>query len=386
MQSYQSERGAIPTTKPLTYLVFVVLAVCSSQILAQAAPAAPKVDFLQLKESKVRQWNDFSARISAVESVEVRPLVGGRIENVLFSEGQDVAQGQPLFTIDPRPFEAAVKKAEAALATANAHARLTAQELARSQDLISSKLISQSVFDQEHTDNQVAQASVLQAESSLLEAQLNLEYAHITAPIAGRVGRAELTAGNVVGGGASAPVLTTIVARDRVYAEFRVDERTYLTFTHTLSASSQMPVQLVLGDEQRTLYKGYVLAFDNHLDAASGTIRTRAVFDNTDNRLVPGMYVSVRLGSAKTRNSLLIPERAIGTNQDRKFVYVIDDANIAQYREISLGKQHQGLRIVNDGLQVGERVVINGLARLRPNTPVDPVASQASKNIAAIEY
>ena len=388
MESRYSERGIRALFLPFSLLILGFIQLWSPTSYSQQStsqPPAPKVEFLRLEQSQVRQWTDFSAQISAVESVEVRPLVGGRIDNVLFREGEDVNRGQPLFTIDPRPYQAAVKKAEASLATAKAHARLTSQELSRSRDLINAKLISQSVYDEALTNDDIAQASVMQAQSSLLEAQLNLENAYIVAPISGRVGRAELTVGNIVGSGPSAPVLTTIVARDNVYAEFRVDERTFLSLSDTLSTTAKLPVQLVIDSGKEAFLEGYVHAFDNRLDSTSGTIRTRAIFENSDDKLVPGMYVDVRLGSANMQNTLLIPERAIGTNQDRKFVYVIDESNTAQYREIVLGKQHHRLRSVDSGLQAGERIVIKGLARIRPNTPVDPIESEISEEFASIK-
>ncbi len=363
-------------------IVFSTL-LCAQLALAQAP--ATRVEYIQLEPTHVREWRDYSAQISAVERVDIRPLVGGRIVQVLFEEGQQVAQGEALFVIDPRPFEAAVKKAEAELATAQANARLSAQELKRSAELKESKLISQSLYDQAHTRDDVTQASLLEAQSGLAEARLNLEYAHIVAPIAGRVGRAELTLGNVVDSGPAAPVLTTVVAQDRVYAEFRVDERTYLSLTQA-GVGGHMPVQMQFEGLQQPL-EGRVHAFDNHLDAASGTIRTRAVFDNPNQRLVPGMFVNVRLGSPAVNSALLIPERAIGTNQDRKFVYVIDDANIAQYREITLGAQHGGQRAVRAGLDAGERVVVNGQARLRPNAPVEAVEQPpAAEALAQAEF
>ncbi|WP_075186503.1 efflux RND transporter periplasmic adaptor subunit [Teredinibacter haidensis] len=366
---------------PLKIVYFLGL-FASWMPLAHAQMPPPKVEVIKVSASEIRHWDHFSGRISAVESVEVRPLVGGRIDQILFKDGQLVKRGQALFVIDPRPFEAAVKQAEATLSTAKAQARLTRQEHTRSQELLDNKLISQSIYDEALTANDVAKAAVLQAEGQLLNANLNLEYAHIVAPISGRVGRAELTAGNIVGAGPSAPLLTTIVAESQVYAEFRVDEQSYLDLLENAQAPSDMPVFINLSNNAQTVYEGHVHAFDNQLDAASGTIRARAVFNNTDGVLIPGMYANVRIGSAIKQQVYLVPERAIGTNQNRKFVYIIDEQNLAQYREVTLGDQFKGQRVVRSGLTVGEHVAVNGLSHIRPQAPVD-IAPASLQEVAA---
>ncbi|TVZ37597.1 multidrug efflux system membrane fusion protein [Alteromonadaceae bacterium 2753L.S.0a.02] len=366
-------------TVSLTLLGLVV-----SHAFAQMPP--PKVEVLELMPQEMRQWDHFSGRISAVESVEIRPLVSGRIEKVLFREGQRVELGQALFVIDPRPFEAEVKRAEATLATARAKLHLSAQAFRRSSELLGDKLISQSVYDESLTDNEIAKAAVLEAESQLLNAQLDLEYAHIDAPIAGTVGRAELTAGNIVGAGAAAPVLTTIVAQERVYAEFRVDEQSYLKFIRDEARPSEMPVQLSLKNDPQMRFEGHIHAFDNHLDSTSGTIRGRAVFENSNGMLTPGMYADVHVGSVQKQAVFVLPERAIGTNQDRRFVFVVDDENVAQYREIVLGEQLRGQRIIRSGISAGDRVVVNGLSRVRAQTPVNPVAAEITQDVASREF
>lgn len=337
-----------------------------------AVPPAPSVDVLVLQPESIRSWSQFSGRLAPVESAAIKPLVSGTIQKVLFTEGQQVKKGQPLFVIDPRPHQATVQRAEAQLATAQSRAKLAQDELARAKQLIGAKLVSQSVYDSALSANQVAQADVKQAEAALSQAELDLEYAHISAPISGRVGRAELTVGNVVDAGVNAPVLTQIVANDKLYAEFNVDEATYVQLVHNTQNVQDMPVELNLAGDSATTYEGHIYAFDNRLDTHSGTIRARAIFDNKDGALTAGMFANVRLGSAEKNKMLLVPERAIGTNQSKKFVLVVDETNTANYREVVLGEHYQGQRVVLSGIQAGEKIIVNGLSHVRPKSVVNP--------------
>jgi RND family efflux transporter, MFP subunit len=362
---------------------FYLIGAASADNDTAAAPPAPTVEVTTLEPQEIRVWTSFSGRLTAVESAAIKPLVSGTIHQVLFEEGQLVKKGDPLFVIDPRPHQATLQRAEAQLATARSRARLAEDELQRARQLASSKLISQSVLDAAVSDNQVAQATVLEAESALSQARLNLEYAHITAPISGRVGRAELTEGNVVDAGANAPVLTTIVADDRLYAEFNVNEQAYLQTLRNGQQPQEMPVELTLAGDNSVTYLGRIHAFDNRLDTASGTIRARAIFENTDGALTPGMYANVRLGSAQTNEALLVPERAVGTNQSRKFVYVVDQNNTVNYREVVLGDHYQSHRIVVKGINAGERIAVNSLSHLRPSVVVNPVHVSTLNQVAA---
>lgn len=346
-----------------------------------AVPPAPNVDVLLLQPEPIRSWNQFSGRLAPVESAAIKPLVSGTIQKVLFTEGQQVKKGQPLFVIDPRPHQASVQRAQAQLATAQSRATLAQDELTRAEQLISAKLVSQSVYGSALSANQVAQADVKQAEAALSQAKLDLEYAHISAPISGRVGRAELTTGNVVDAGVNAPVLTQIVANDKLYAEFNVDEATYVQLVRNTQNVQDMPVELSLAADSATTYQGQIYAFDNHLDTNSGTIRARAIFDNKDGALTAGMFANLRLGSAEKSNSLLIPERAIGTNQSKKFVLVVDETNTANYREVVLGEHYQGQRVVISGLEAGEKIIVNGLSHVRPKSLVNP--SPVANKLAA---
>ncbi len=354
---------------------FGISRLLSSGDSQQNAPAngePPKVDVVTLKPESTRLWNDFSGRLSAVDYVEVRPKVSGTITEVLFEEGSIVEAGDPLFTIDPRPFEAAVKQAEAALAAARSQAQLAGIELRRAQKLVKDSVISQSVYDNRRSAYQVAQAAIRTAEAQLATAKLDLEYAHITAPVAGRISRAEITVGNVVEAGSSAPLLTTIVANQLIYAEFDVDEQTYLQSVRQ-SETADMPVQLTLPGDSSRIYQGAIRSFDNRLDSTSGTIRARAIFHNQDGLLLPGMYVNVRLGSANQKEILAVSEHAIGTDQNRKFVYVISPEHDVTYRPVELGRNLGGKRLVLAGLQAGEQVMVNSLQRVRPGMKVTPV-------------
>lgn len=347
-----------------------------------AASAGPQVEFTTVEPVEVRTWSSYSGRLAPVESAEIKPLVGGTIVAVLFEDGQQVEAGDPLFVIDPRPYENAVAQAEAALATAESRLGLARDEFGRAERLHESGIVSDSSFDNARSNLQVAEAGVLQASSALDQARLDLGHAHITAPISGRVSRAELTQGNVVDAGPNAPVLTSIVADEYLYAEFNVDEQRYIQFARA-QRQERMPVELGLAQDPGMVYHGEVHAFDNRLDGSSGTIRARAIVANSDGVLTPGLFVNVRVGSATEEAVLLVPERAIGTNQSRKFVYVVDEQNLAQYREVTLGASHEGQRIVVDGLRAGDRVVVNGIAHVIPNAPVNPVALAAHEQVVS---
>lgn len=341
-----------------------------------AVPPAPSVDVVVLEPQTIRTWVNFSGRLAPVESAAVKPLVSGAIQQVLFTEGQQVQKGQPLFVIDPRPHQASVQRAQAQLATAQSRAKLAQDEWSRAQQLIEAKLVSQSIYDAALSSHQVAQADVKQAEAALNQANLDLEYAHIVAPISGRVGRAELTVGNVVEAGANAPLLTQIVANDKLYAEFNVDEATYVQFARNSKNAQEMPVELTLASDSGVTYSGYISAFDNRLDTSSGTIRARAIFDNKDGALTAGMFANVRLGSAEKIQALLIPELAIGTNQSKKYVLAVEENNTATYHEVTLGDHYQGQRVITAGVNAGDKIIVNGLSHVRPNSVVNPSVTQ----------
>ncbi len=340
---------------------------------AQVVQQIPTVEVVILEPKPLRIWTEFSGRLEAVDYVEVRPRVGGAIQEVLFTEGAIVKAGDPLYVIDPRPYEAAVASAQAELASAKSQAQLTKAEFDRAAGLVKRKLISERAYDARGHDYRVALAAIDAARATLKKANLDLEYAHISAPVAGRISRAEITVGNVIEAGPNAPVLTTIVYNDEIYAEFDVDELTYVKTVRRSGAGEPMPVELRLSGDDGVVYSGAIHSFDNRLDTSSGTIRARALFKNTDGALVPGMYAHVRLGSSEEINTLLISERAIGTDQDKKYVYVVNEEDKIAYREVTLGGRSQGKRIVLSGLQAGEKVVVNNLQRVRPDMSVKAI-------------
>lgn len=348
-----------------------------------AVPPAPAVDVVVVQPQQIRSWANFSGRLSPVESAAIKPLVSGTIQQVLFKDGQQVKKGQELFVIDPRPHQASVQRAQAQLATAQSRAKLARDELSRSQQLITAKLVSQSIYDSALSSDQVAQSAVQEADAALSQAKLNLEYAHISAPISGRISRAELTVGNVVEAGPNAPQLAQIVASDKLYAEFNVDEATYIQFVRNTKIAEKMPVELTLASASSVTYQGYITAFDNRLDTNSGTIRARAVFDNNDGALTAGMFANVRLGSAEKTATLLVPERAIGTNQSKKFVLVVDEKNVANYHEITLGDHYEGQRVILTGVNAGDKVIVNGLSHVRPNSVVNPSIEKPAAQVAS---
>lgn len=322
--------------------------------------AAP-VSVAEVLERNVQQWHEFSGRLVAVDQVDIRPRVSGTIDAIHFKNGAQVNAGDMLFTIDPKPYEAA-------LAAASARASLAEAELRRAQKLLAEKAIPQREYDQRKNDAAIARAD-------LTTATLNLQYTKITSPISGKVGRAEITQGNLVESGGGAPVLTTVVSNSPIYADFEVDEATYLEYIRATGAamdSSKMPVAMALAGDTDFPHQGSIESFDNKLNNMSGTIRVRASFPNNEGKLVPGLFARIRLGDAGDSKALLITDRAIGTDQNKKFVLVVGAENKVEYREVKLGNLADGLRIVSDGLKPGEKIVVNGLQRARPGMPVVP--------------
>ncbi len=354
---------------------------------APAAAQAAQVDTAEVIHRAITDWQEFSGRLEAVDRVEIRPQVSGILTQVHFKDGAAVRKGDVLFTIDPRPFAAEVARAEAQLAATEARVAYTASDLARSERLIADNAVSRRDLEEKQNAARDAAAGVQAARAALRIARLNLDYTTIKAPIDGRMSRAEVTIGNLVSttGG---PALTTLVSSDRIYAAFDVDEQTFLKSVNPARTAkgTSLPVHLGLADNDGYSTQGRIHSVDNRLDTTSGTIRVRAVFDNPDGRLVPGLYARIRLGSDTPREAVLIDDRAVGTDQDKRFVLVVGDGNRAAYREVRLGKLQDGLRVVEDGLKPGEHIVVNGLQRIRPGDPVTPhpVAMEGSAPVAAV--
>ncbi|MCP5412296.1 MAG: efflux RND transporter periplasmic adaptor subunit [Alphaproteobacteria bacterium] len=349
--------------------------------VAAAVQAVP-VNTLTVEPQKAQIWSDFSGRLDAVDYAEIRPQVSGRITEIRFRNGQTVKAGDVLFVIDPRPFQAAVAKAAADLESARTNAALAKANLSRADSLKKAGAIALQSYDQAANASAVADAAIGAAQATLTQARLDVDHAYVKAPISGRVSRAEITVGNLVQSQTNAPLLTSIVSNDGIYADFDVDEQTYIRGVHAATGDQarKIPVELTVpGDDSRT-YKGVIESFDNHIDTGSGTIRARARFDNADGSLVPGMFVSVRMASAADNAVLLVPERAIGTDQNKRFVFV-DDGGKAAFREVTLGASVDGRRVVTSGLSRGDRVIVDGIQHIQPGVAV--AATDISSKVAA---
>jgi len=343
---------------------------------AAAIPAVPVTVGLVAPQT-VSPSVEFSGRINAVDYAEIRPQVSGRITEIRFQDGQKVNAGDVLFVIDPRPYQAAVDKAQADLATAINNAKFTKAERERGSQLVKSNTLSQETYDQRVNNHDVAEAAVQSATAMLASAQINLDYAYIKAPISGRISRAEITIGNLVGSPTTPPpLLASIVSDNGVYADFEVDEQTYLnnvrSYGQTREQQQKIIVELVINGDSGHLYRGSIESFDNRIDSSSGTIRARARFDNKDRSLISGMFVSVHMGSGTLDDALLVPESAIGNDQSKRFVFVVGYGNKAEYRTVELGPQVNGNRVVMAGLKAGDRVILDHLQRLVPGAPVNP--------------
>ncbi|MFV3073345.1 efflux RND transporter periplasmic adaptor subunit [Niveispirillum fermenti] len=340
--------------------------------VAIAAPAAVEVDVAPVVARKVVDWQSYSGRLEAVERVDVRPRVSGTITQVHFRNGTLVQKGDVLFTIDPAPYRAELSRAEAQLAAAQARVRFTKAELDRASRLVADSTITRRTLDEREHAARDAGASLRAAEAELEVARLNLSYTSVAAPIGGRVSRAEITVGNVVAAGAASQPLTTLVSVSPIYASFDVDEQTYLRHIASVKDKAGVPVQLGLANEADYSRDGSIDDVDNRLDPVSGTIRVRARFDNPDGMLVPGLYARIKVGGSEPQAAVMVDERAIGTDQDKKFVLVVDAANKVAYRPVTLGSRQEGLRIVTQGLAPGERIIVNGIQRARPGDVINP--------------
>ncbi|MGV1771707.1 efflux RND transporter periplasmic adaptor subunit [Agrobacterium vitis] len=369
--------------------VVLQLPMSAAATAASAAAPAPAVPVTVSKVSsrKFIHWEQFSGRLEAVDRVDVRPRVGGAIQSVHFREGALVKAGDLLFTIDPAPYQAAVDQAEGQFASAEAKVDLARIELDRGLKLSGNSTISQSDMDQRRNSFTQAQAAMGTARAQLQSAQLELDYTQVRAPVSGRVGKLEVTAGNLVASGSSSSVLTTLVSVDPIYASFNVSEQLVAKALSQLPQTGaaladieSIPVEIGTLADDGTPIKGKLQLINNQVDAASGTIGVRAVFNNPGGRLIPGQFVRVRMGQPVPENKILVSERAIGTDQDKKFVFVVDGDNKVNYRQIQLGAVAEGQRVVESGLAAGDTIVVNGLQRIKPGAVVAP---QPEEKLAA---
>ncbi|EJM70386.1 RND family efflux transporter, MFP subunit [Pseudomonas sp. GM50] len=358
-------------------LVVVLRGEPSTIAKASVAPAAAEVDVAMALSRPVTDWQNYSGRLEAVEKVVIRPLVSGTIVAVHFKDGAIVKEGDLLFEIDARPYTAQVEQAQASLAAAKSRSLYTATDLGRAQRLINSNAIAMRDLDEKQNAASEAQANVRQAQAILDSSRLDLAHTRITAPVSGRMSRALVTAGNIVSAGENAAPLSTLVSLSPIYAAFDVDEQTFLRYlNHGSAKGNEVPVMLGLSNETDYSREGKLASMDNQLDVQSATLRVRASFDNTDGLLRPGMLARIKLGGGPPRQAVLIDDSAIGTDQDKKFVLVVTANDQVEYRRVSPGNLVGDLRIIDSGLQAGERVMINGLHRARPGDTVRPLLAQ----------
>jgi RND family efflux transporter MFP subunit len=362
---------------PLAFGFTSVLAGCARNEAAPSPPPAPRVSVAKVLERSITEYDEFTGRFQAVERVEVRPRVSGYIAAVTFEEGREVKKGDVLFSIDPRPYEAEQKRAKAELARARTQQGLAQSERERATKLLEQRAISREEFDTRVAGSEQAGANVQAAEAALDAAELNLTFTRVRAPISGLVSRAEITAGNLVTSGQT--LLTTVVSVDPIYVEFEGDERVFLKYAALTrkgdladTRDSQSPVWVGLADETDTPHEGKLVFLDNALDPETGTIRVRGQLSNADRRFTPGMFARVKLTGSAKYDAKLINDSAIGTDQNVRYVFAVGADNKVQYRAVKLGPVVDGMRVVRDGLNVGELIVVNGLQRVRPGTVIAP--------------
>jgi multidrug efflux system membrane fusion protein len=358
----------------LTLAGSILMSGCSSSVGQPAAgpaksPPAAQVTVAEVVHRPLRDWSEFTGRLEAVQSVEIRPRVSGYIDRIGFEEGVRVKKGQILFRIDPRPFRAEADRQLAARTRALSELDLAKANHARAQRLIGEHAIAREEFDRLSSADSVAASDLAAADAALAAAKLNLEFTEVRAPIDGRVSRALITRGNLV---SSDSLLTTIVSDDPIYASFDADEQAYLRYSRNVAnrAAGVDPVYMGLADEKDFPHAGRLNFVDNQVDRKTGTIRARAVYANPDGIFTPGLFVRIRLVGRDTRDAVLIDDRAVGTDLGKKFVFVLKDDSTVDYRNVTLGPNVDGLRIVTGGLAAGEVIVVNGLQRVRPGALV----------------
>ncbi|MDW5377736.1 efflux RND transporter periplasmic adaptor subunit [Halomonas sp. HP20-15] len=384
---FRSLRHSRATLTIPALLGLALLAGCDTQAEStQQAPPPPQVSVAEVLVQDVRYWDEYTGHVEAVETVDLRPRVGGYIERINYTEGQLVDKGDVLFVIDQRPYQAELSRAEADLKRAEANAELARAQAARAETLAKSRAISREELDQRRAASAQAAADVLASRAGVATASLNMAYTEVRAPIAGRTGRALVTAGNLV---SEASPLTTIVSMDKVHVHFYADEQSYLRYDamarsgeRPSSREERTPVRIGLASDSGYPYEGEVDFVDNQLDPAAGTILMRAVLDNHDGHFAPGMFARVQLRGGSDDRAVLIDDKAVLTDQDRKFVYVVDKQGLAVRKDIQLGRMVGGLRVVKSGLENGDRVVVRGAQRIFfPGMPVtaQSVAMRDSK-------
>jgi RND family efflux transporter MFP subunit len=324
------------------------------------------------------EWDEYIGRLESPETVEIRARVSGYLDKVHFKEGKEVKKGDVLFTIDPRPYQAEYDRAEAEHQRAESQADLAKSDAERAKNLIATKAISQEDFDTKTKTYTSALAAVKAAHAALDSAKLNLEFTEVRSPIHGRTSRAVVTEGNLISGGAGATLLTTVVSQDPLYCYVDVDERSILKYLQLRREGKResaldkpIPVEMALADEVSYPHKGFTDFVDNKIDPTTGTLHCRGVFPNPERALGPGFFARMRIPGSGKYPALLIPDRALGSDQSQKFVYVVNAEKKVEFRPVKLGPMIDGLRVVKEGLKPGEQIIVEGLLRVRPGVVVD---------------
>lgn len=358
----------------------LVLVACGNpEVTSQAgAPAAPQVSVAEVVHERITEWDEFTGRLEAPQTVSLVPRVSGYIEQVNFIEGTLVTEGDLLFQIDSRPFAAEVARLKAELESALSAQTLAANDHLRAERLVSQRAISAEMFESRLARKQQTAATVASVKAALMRAELDLAYTRVTAPISGRVSYAEVTAGNYVTAGQSQ--LTSLVSTEKMYAYFDVDEQTYLKYAQLTSEGKRVdardsnanPVYMALATDNTYNHRGQVDFVDNRINGQTGTIRIRASFANQNNQLVPGLFARIKLVGSDSYEGILIDDKAIGTDLNNKFVLLVNASNQLEYRAVQLGEKVNGLRVVRSGLAANDRIVVNGLQRVMPNMLIDP--------------
>ncbi|WP_341218407.1 efflux RND transporter periplasmic adaptor subunit [Neptunomonas phycophila] len=376
-------------------IAVMVLAACggTETTAPSAPPPPPEITVATVIHERITEWDEFTGRLQAPQTVSLVPRVSGYIEKVLFQEGALVKKGDVLFLIDSQPFDTEVKRLKADLINAKAAAQLASHDYDRAKKLGKQRAISNEAVDNRRAQQQQTAAQVASVQAALTRAQLDVQYTNVTAPIDGRVSYAMVTEGNFVNAGQSE--LTSVVSTDAMYAYFDLDEQTYLKYDRLANAGKRVdardtnadnPVYMGLANDTGYPHIGHIDFVDNRINQQTGTIRIRARFTNQDNSLIPGLFARVKLIGSDTYEGILIDNKAIGTDLNNKFVLVVNAENTLEYRPVTLGETINGLRIVTQGLAPEDVIVVNGLQRVRPAMQIkpNPVAMASDETLAAL--
>jgi RND family efflux transporter MFP subunit len=363
------------------FLLLATVAIGQTGCESKPAPAAvqpPEVTVSHPVTQEIIEWDEYTGRLEPTENVEVRARVSGYLQSIHFRDGQLIKKGDLLFVIDPRPYQAEVERVTAELQLAQARLELAKSDYARAQTLLQFRAISQEEADTRAATQRQAQESVEAGRAAVKAARLNLEFTRVTAPIGGRISRKLVTEGNLINGGsAESTLLTTIVSLDPIYAYFEADERSYLKYMRLAkngknpgAGRGKRPVHLALADEKGFPHRGTIDFIDNRLDSRTGTMTGRAVFDNSDLSLTPGLFGRVRLQGSAPYEALLVPEEAVGSDQAQRFVFVVNANSIVEYRAVQVGPLIHGFRVIRDGLQPDDWLIVNGIQRAKAGIKV----------------